>query len=163
RTIASLTLTFWGLESACFQAPFWRLPAMAAPELRPMGIGDILDTTFRLYRARLGTFLTITLSAYVPLALIVSLFQISLGVVPRSPFQAGVTTQGPIQSPPLTPPNLMAALGASLGMLVFALVVVPLCNGALIHNISAAYLGEGLSAWQSYARAAPRLVRLILA
>ena len=34
---------------------------MSTPELRPMGIGDILDATFRLYRQRFMTFLFIAL------------------------------------------------------------------------------------------------------
>ena len=38
---------------------------MAMHELRPMGIGDILDATFRLYRQRFVTFLLIALIVYV--------------------------------------------------------------------------------------------------
>jgi hypothetical protein len=38
---------------------------------------------------------------------------------------------------------------------------MPLCAAALVHNISASYLGEDLTAGQSYARAAPRLLPLL--
>jgi hypothetical protein len=33
--------------------------AMEAVELRPMGIGDILDTSFKLYKSRFAAFLII--------------------------------------------------------------------------------------------------------
>ncbi len=48
---------------------------MAVPELRPMGIGDILDVTFRLYRQQFLTFLLIALTVYVPYALLVAVSQ----------------------------------------------------------------------------------------
>ena len=47
---------------------------MAAQQLRPMGIGDILDVTFRLYRQRFLTFLLIALVVYVPYALLLAAF-----------------------------------------------------------------------------------------
>jgi hypothetical protein len=53
-------------------------------------------------------------------------------------------------------------LAGSLGILLFAIVFLPLCVAALTHNISAAYLGENLSATESYRRAAPRVGSLIL-
>jgi hypothetical protein len=42
------------------------------------------------------------------------------------------------------------------------LIALPLCSAAYIHNISAAYLGTELSAWESYQRAAPRLLPLLV-
>ena len=45
---------------------------MSEVMLRPMGVGDILDATFRLYRANFVTFALIGLVAYVPYALVVA-------------------------------------------------------------------------------------------
>ncbi|MGO8749679.1 MAG: hypothetical protein ACLQNE_27300 [Thermoguttaceae bacterium] len=47
------------------------------------------------------------------------------------------------------------------GMALFLIVLMPLCSAALVHNVSASYLGDKLTAGQSYARAAPRLLALI--
>ena len=45
---------------------------------------------------------------------------------------------------------------------MLAVVFLPLCVAAITHNISAAYLGENLSAADSYRRALPRLGWLII-
>lgn len=47
--------------------------------------------------------------------------------------------------------------------MIWFLLVYPLCIGALVHSISAGYLGEELGAVDSFRRALPRLLRLILA
>jgi hypothetical protein len=156
---------------------------MAALELRPMGIGDILDTSFRLYRARFLTFLTITLMAYIPYGLVMGIFQTTFGLTQQNPFGAGGSggIQGRIlgmdgrfvfaqvgqggQFEPQAPIQFSpgAIIAGSLGTLLFILIVMPLCQGALMQNISASYLGEDLSAASSYARAAPRLLKMLFA
>jgi hypothetical protein len=115
---------------------------MAAQELRPMGVGDILDMTFRLYRQRFLTFLLISLVVYVPYALLMAL------------------TQTPSVNP-AEDAGLARALAGSVAFLLVMLVLMPLCSAALVHNISATYLGEELSVGQSYSRAAPRLLALL--
>ena len=115
-------------------------------ELKPMSIGDILDGTFRLYRARFGPFLLIALTVYIPISLLVTLLQ-------------GLSQQA--MTPGEVEPGML--LIVLVPVLLFALFVLPLCQGALVHNISAAYLGEDIGAWASYRRAAPRLIRLLIA
>jgi hypothetical protein len=161
---------------------------MAMHELRPMGIGDILDVAFRLYRRRFLTFLLISLIVYVPYALLVTVLPVPVPAAPASPdspasaspaeammasqramAQGGGSRAGMIQ--PSQPgqadvaalrTNLFAAMVAwTIGSLVFGLLLLPLCGAAMTHNISASYLGEDLSAWASYARALPRLPRLL--
>jgi hypothetical protein len=159
---------------------------MAALELRPMSIGDILDTSFRLYRDRFGAFLTIVLLAYVPFGLLFAVFQTVVGFQQQqNPFSAALRQQqafpqvaqgGPIElvmvSPQIgggqfdpdavaTAPDPAVAIASGIGVFLFAVIVMPLCQGALAHNISAAYLNEELTAGQSYARAWPKLFRLL--
>ncbi len=114
-------------------------------EFRPMSVSEILDTTFRLYRERFVTFLTIALIVYVPFALLMAVVLTPLAM-------STATNSGP--SP-------VALLVSGLAMLILALVMMPLCSAALTHNISAAYLGQNLSAAESYQRALPRLGGLI--
>ena len=109
-------------------------------DLRPMGIGDILDTTLRLYRQRFVTFLAIVLVTYVPYAIVVAL------LIPQQ-----AQNPGELNFVWIVP------------VLLMALIVAPLCEAAILHNISAGYLGEDLSASSSYRRALPRLLTLILA
>ena len=158
---------------------------MAAPEMRPMSIGDILDTTFRQYRTRFVPFLLITMMVYVPFGLVMAGIQTSLRFAQPGPFgQPGgqrvrvwmvALNQSPppvvlAQAPggqfdpnaPVGPPNLAALIPLMVGSLIFFLVLWPLCQGALVQNISAAYLGGELGAWESYSRALPRIFRMLI-
>lgn len=118
--------------------------AAVAAELRPMSIGDIFDATFKLYVKRFVPFMIIGLIVYLP-------FAAAVGLV----FALATQTGGPDEA---------AVVAAMLGALVFMLVmifVMPLCQGAMIHNISAAFLGENQTAVASYGRALPKLLRVI--
>ena len=156
---------------------------MAAFELRPMGVGDILDTAFRLYRARFATFLTIVMIAYVPFGLVQAVIQSAIGIQQPGLFvrpRAGISAadnvvsvaapamQAPIGGPfdppmPFQPQNLVLLVGSVPVLILLAFTLLPLCQGALTHNVSATYLGESIGAGESYSRAAPRLPRLLAA
>jgi hypothetical protein len=41
-----------------------------APQLRPLGIGDLFDAAFRLYRERFWTLIAIAAVVYVPTAIL---------------------------------------------------------------------------------------------
>ena len=93
---------------------------MAVPDLRPMGIGDILDVTFRLYRRRFLTFLLIALVVYIPYALF------------YGPGGAAATGAPSVQNPA---GHLVVLLGlTSLFLRADAAVERP-----LVDNISASY------------------------
>ncbi len=122
---------------------------MSEVMLRPMGVGDILDATFRLYRANFVTFALIGLVAYVPYALVVAPSEARGNQAAE--FQPGIGARSASPSGP----------ARALGSAVFALVVLPLCAAAVIVKVSAAYLDQPLSAWEAYQRALPRLVPLL--
>ncbi len=144
---------------------------MSTPELRPMGIGDILDATFRLYRQRFVTFLLIALVVYVPFAIIATGWQLFLssrqsvasgfsdesGESPDTRIGDGVPSPQ-FRPEPFDPSTTLLGL---IPTAIFGLFFAPLCSAALVHNISAGYLGEELAAIRSYGRAGPRLLPLI--
>ncbi len=121
--------------------------AQQSLELRPMGVGDIFDVILRMYRSRFVPFIMIALAVYIPYGIIAGLFQQSV--------VEGASAVGP-QDPSL-------AIGGAVLMFIMAFVAMPLCQGAMLHQISAAYLGNPIGAAESYRRALPRLVRLLLA
>ena len=123
---------------------------MSAQDLRPMGIGDILDTTFRLYRRRFLTFLLIALIVYIPYAIFMALVQ---------PLAANVSTVSASSRQMQFQPGSFAIL--MIALIVYGLILSPLCQAALVHNISASYLGEEISAGESYSRALSRLLPLL--
>ena len=138
---------------------------MAAHELRPMGIGDILDVTFRLYRERFFTFLLIALVVYVPYALLASFptFQMRQSAIVAQEETDDDDADVPFQrsAEDMQTNMVVTLLVWSIGLIVFAIVLLPLCGAAMTLNISASYLGEELTTVQSYARAAPRLLPLL--
>jgi len=117
-----------------------------------MSVPGILDATFQLYRDRFATFVTIALVVYVPIAVVSAIAM----PAPVAPFGIG----GPPAQ--ISPASAGLMLIGSLGIIVCAIVFLPLCMAAMAHNISAAYLGENLSATDSYRRAFPRLGPLIV-
>jgi hypothetical protein len=165
----------------------------AMMQLKPMGIGDILDTAFRLYRKRFTTFAGIAVVVCLPssvAAALVSgaarlfvpqkmpdddtgLWNVVLSSFSRHPWAASAFARhGSIPGAPDGDLSALLALLASMaltviGLLLAFLVVVsiayPLCTGALVVNISASYLGETIGAGQSYARAFKKLWRLLVA
>lgn len=136
---------------------------MSAQELRPMGIGDILDTTFRLYRQHFLAFLIIALVCYVPFALVMAALPVFMPGPAQLHFDQTHYSDSSVQQEPMTvqrvDPAVMVSLG--VGVVLFGLIIFPLCQAAMTYNISASYLGENLSAGASYARAAPRLIPLL--
>jgi len=117
-------------------------------ELRPLSISEILDVTFRLYRERFVTFLIIALVVYLPYSLLLAF--IGLGSPAASPGTVNAQGFNPV-------PLILGGLGLFLLLMIF----LPLCLAALTENISATYLGQNLSAAESYQRALPRLAGLI--
>jgi hypothetical protein len=116
-----------------------------------MGVGDILDATFRLYRANFLAFALIGLLAYVPYALIMA---------PTVASGGGMAGQGQIQARPVRGGDFPVA--GMLGGALFALVAMPLCSAALTLKISSAYLDQPMSATEAYKRALPRLFPLLI-
>jgi hypothetical protein len=116
-------------------------------DLRPLSVPSLFDATFQLYRDRFTTFLIIALVVHIPYSLLV----------------AFVLPTGRIEVDARGEPQISAAMALGLvGIFVFAIVFLPLCVAAMTQNISATYLGEDLSAADSYRRAMPRLGWLII-
>ncbi len=157
-------------------------------KLVPMGIGDILDTAFRLFRQRFVTFVGIATVVCIPSSFAAALLMGAsrafaplpqpdddglLNVV-MAPFsfdrwaRAQAFLKGFSQQLNAQSLGSVLALFASVAMIGLAFMLVfsiayPLCTGALVVNISASYLGETIGAGQSYARAFRKLWRLLMA
>jgi hypothetical protein len=158
-------------------------------KLEPMGIGDILDTAFRLYRKRFRTFVAIALGVCVPSSFASALLtgaarllapsgqpddETLLNVVStRFPFGGASSAAmfarkfAQVLSEDNAATSLLGLIG-SVALIVLAGVVVfsiayPLCTGALVVNISASYLGETVGPGQAYVRAFRKLWRLLTA
>jgi hypothetical protein len=135
-------------------------PTTPAIELRPMGVGDILDSAFRLYKAQFVPFLVIALVAFLPYALFTLI--VGLASSPAQPPQnvsSFETAQNPFAASAGVNSGGLAL--AVLGPVILLIIVFPLVQSALTYNISGAILGERLSAGESYRRAAGRVLPLL--
>jgi hypothetical protein len=152
-----------------------------------MGIGDIIDVAFMLYRRRFRTFVAIAGIIYVPYSLLLALlFAGARRYAPEAPPEDDKGMFNVFAGPNLDLRALsgntlghfvMPAVGGALSLiailalvfavgiavLVFLTLVYPLCSSALVINISAEYTGTELSAFDSYRRVTPRLGRLLTA
>ena len=108
-------------------------------DLRPMGIGEMLDRGLKIYLSNLPPLLTVSLVIMVPLGLFTAWMQ---SVAAESGgFQGGAVAV-----------NLLATV-----------VIQGLLQGALIQAVSDIYLGGKTGAGSVLARAAGRIVPLLLA
>src|SRR3989304_3822966 len=100
--------------------------------LRPLGLGDILDVTLKLYRQNFALFVGIYALVLVPVAVI----QLLLGAAinPRSPDQMSLWF-------------LVSLVLAVVSVLPFA---------TMIHAASARYLGRTVTTVEAYNQALPR-------
>ena len=105
-----------------------------APDLRPLGVGEILDAAFKLYRDRFKTLVLCVLVPVVPIAIVSAFFQASLL---DDSAQAGQFDGGALAGFLIT-----TLLGGLLSLLATA---------ACVRAISAAYLGEEVT-WQESLR-----------
>jgi glycerophosphoryl diester phosphodiesterase family protein len=110
---------------------------MTPPILRPLSVGEILDTSFSLYRWHFGALATVSLIC-TGLPLVLRLFVEAAG---------GLFTHIPL------------ALVYLLSLVVLSLVA----TGATVFIVSESYLGRPLSAREALTRATPYMGRILIA
>lgn len=133
--------------------------------LRPMGVGDILDETFRLYRENFTLFVATCAVIEVPLQIILT--ALSFGML--SALQPIANLQG-IPAQNYTPAQVNALVGGAsaaggLGLLIalLALVASALVGAALAVAISNRYLGRPVTVGMAYSAAGNRLGSVLVA
>jgi uncharacterized membrane protein len=105
--------------------------------LRPLGVGEILDTSFSLYRRHFGALATVSLVC-TGLPLVLRLFVEAAG---------GLFT------------HLTLALVYMLSLVVLSLIA----TGATVFIVSESYLGRPLTAREALMRATPYMGRILIA
>ncbi len=132
------------------------------PQLRPLGLGELLDRTMRLYRRNFLTFIGIIAIVQVPLTLI----QLLLSLLTFGEF---VQYQNPNVPPPsdlsqMFGPAFLGGLGGSVVLGIVSFVLFQgVATAALTRAIADSYLGQRADILGSYRRIGRSWVRLILA
>ena len=139
-------------------------PSSEAPQLRPLGVGDIVDRVFALYRSRPLLFLAVATVPYLVLFLLIT----GVAVVFAATFGAFLGPLTQLVSQPTSDVSF-AALGAAVGgvlvlvsvIVIAAVVILSAQSAALIAATSALYLRRPVTAggvFREGLRAAPRVI-----
>ncbi len=137
----------------------------AHPRIRQLGLGELLDESFQLYRANFLTFIAIAALVLVPYQIISLLVQLPFqnelaALVP----QPGANPTDPFaeQSPfDVFSGILFWYLGIIGISLLYIVVFLPLLEGTLTHAIAQRYLGRTSTVGESFGAAVRRSPALI--
>jgi hypothetical protein len=116
-------------------------------DLRPMGMAEILDRAFALYRRNFSTFFGVILIVQI------LVFILSLPLSLYAPQMAG--------SAGMDPAKAIAFAGLSMLWMVAWIIVAFVGGGVLTLAVSERYMGRALSVGDAYRKAAPRLWTLV--
>ncbi|MDQ2951559.1 MAG: hypothetical protein M3R54_04790 [Chloroflexota bacterium] len=135
---------------------------MEAPQLRPLGVGDIVDRVFALYRSRPLLYLAAAAVPYLVFVLLIAGVTIAL-----AESFAGLAQFANALATGTTPdPAVFAgALGTFFVFILFvaiaAVVILSLQTTALVHAMSARYLGRQITLGETLRaglRSCPRVI-----
>lgn len=128
---------------------------MTTIQFEPMSVGGILDTAFRLYRAKFARFLAITAIIQVPLQLLLIVLMAIL-------MQVAVESQEPGAEEPAQ--AYLIALGLmTIPYVLLSMIAQQLTSAALLKGVSETYLGRDVSVGEAYRFVLPKLWTLIAA
>jgi hypothetical protein len=157
----------------CYNATEYQYRAMEQPmqnpppTLRPMGIADILDAMFRIYRNNFLTFIGIAALAQIPLMLVQLMLDLTLGRAFSADFfslltELTTTSASTWEDLPLS--SIVSYVGVTLLLVLLQLVVIQqLMNGALTNAIARSYFGESTTIFGAYQLGSWRIGSLITA
>ena len=139
---------------------------MEAPQLRPLGVGDIVDRVFSMYRQRALLFIALSAVPYLALVLVIGGIALSLGTQ-LAPLASFFESFG---NDPVSPDLILtpAIAGAFFTLIVVALVAglisvlfLSVQIGSLVDAAAARYLGRETTVGASFRaglRVAPKII-----
>jgi len=139
-----------------------------APQLRPLGVGDIVDRVFSMYRQRALLFAALAAVPYLALFLVIGGIALSLGsqLTPLGPFLDSLTVRTATGPPNVTITPAIASAFFTLVVfgVVASLVSVLLLSvqiGSLVDAAASRYLGREATVGSSFRaglRVAPKII-----
>lgn len=141
---------------------------MDAPQLRPLGVGDIVDRVFSMYRQRALLFAALSAVPYLALFLVIGGMALSFApqLAPLGPFldTFAVRPGAPPPSPTITPTVANALFALFVIAVVGGLISVLFLSvqiGSLVDATAARYLGRDTTVGASFRaglRVAPKII-----
>ena len=133
-----------------------------APQLRPLGVGDIVDRVFALYRSRPLLYIAIAAVPYLVFILVIAAATVALAGTFLGLAQfANVLASGDLPDPRELLTAMVAFIGFVLFVVVAAVVILSTQTTALVYAMSARYLGRPITLGEAFRgglRATPRVI-----
>jgi len=134
----------------------------SAPQLRPLGVGDIVDRVFTVYRGKPVLFLAL---AAVPYLVLVLVF-VAIGIAFAATFVTSASTFNRIAQGNVPDAQSIAGLLVGIGIaavfvIILSVVIFSAQSAALVAAMAARYLGRDITlgdAFRQGLRASPRLI-----
>lgn len=135
---------------------------MEAPQLRPLGVGDIVDRVFALYRSRPLLYLAASAVPYLVFVLLLAGVTLALA----SSFAglaefANSLALGGTRDPAIFASAIVTFFAFILFVVIAAVVILSLQTTALVHAMGARYLGRAVTLGETLRaglRASPRVI-----
>src|SRR3712207_5298828 len=124
---------------------------MAAPTLRPLSVGEILDVAIKVYTRNALTLWKIVAFIVFPVNVLGAV--VTLSTLPDEVFDPNFGTQPGT----LTDDDLMALVAAQIIVAIVGMITVIIATGACTKAVSDVYLGEKPGAGSSLRFAAKRV------
>jgi hypothetical protein len=135
------------------------MQAVQAPMLRPLGVGDVLDRTFTVYRSKPLVFIGLSAIWYLALVLVFIVLAVAVFAGALAAFARQATTPSPEQ-----------IAGAAVGIIGFVLVVVIVAilafsaqSASLVYAASRRYLATDVTIGESFRAGLSAAGRLFVA
>ena len=130
-----------------------------APMLRPLGVGDVLDRTFNVYRAKPLLFIGLSAIWY----LLLVLFFIVLAVVVFASVLAGFARQLTTANPELIAGTIVGIIGFVFIAVVVAILLFSAQSAALVHAAARRYLAKDVTIGDAFRAGLGASARLFVA
>ena len=140
--------------------------AVESPQLRPLGVGDIVDRVFSMYRQRALLFMALSAVPYLALFLVIGGIALSLAsqLTPLAPFFESLGTAPVSRNFVITPAEAAALFTLLVVGVVGGLISVLFLSvqiGSLVDAAAARYLGKETTVGASFRaglRVAPKII-----
>lgn len=135
------------------------MQAVQTPELRPLGVGDVLDRTFTVYRSKPLVFIALSAIWYLLLVLVFAVLAVAIFAGGLASFARQPTNPSPDQI-------ASAALGI-IGFVLVAVIVAILAfsaqSASLVHVAARRYLAKDVAIGESFRAGISASGRLFIA
>ena len=135
------------------------MQTVQAPILRPLGVGDVLDRTFTVYRSRPLLFIGLSAIWYLLLVLVFIVLAVAIFAGALAAFSRQATTP----SPELIAGAAVGIIGFVLVAVVVAILFVSAQSASLVHAAARRYLAKDAAIGESFRAGLSASGRLFLA